>query len=148
MITKWQLLRTKTDPTVDDDFFGVATLPDEAICGSFSQDNGHSGIPWTGVEVVVLAMTAGRVQVANASLAGTVDLRLIEVVSRDTLITDPSLADGPVAVCTDVTVSVPLQEKAYFPLNGSTRFTIDVSNDASLPGGTNRIELWWRPVAR
>ncbi len=147
MITTWKLLRTKDDPTVDDTFTGVGTLPSSDALGSFSQDNGHSGIPWTGVEVVALAMTSDRELVANASLAATIDMRLIEVITRDSLVTDPAAVDGPVAVCTEST-NVPLQEKAYFPVNGASRFTIEVSNDDSLPGGTDILELWWRPVAR
>lgn len=148
-IDRWQLLRTKTDETTDDDdWAGTNTAPSAGILASFGPHETSEGRPITGIEVVVLAVTAARVPVNRAT--GTVDLQFTEVFPRDVaeLGGTPGDADAVVDCSSASTTAVPLNRKVYFELNGARQWTIRVTNDASLPGTTDRLEIWWRGVSR
>jgi hypothetical protein len=145
--TKWKLLRTKTDETVDDtDWAGTNTPPDDSICGSFEQVTGAGMPAYTGFEVIVIGVTASRVPVARST--DTVALTLVEVIQRDIVGNGGTAGDAPLVLDTASIASVPLLTKVYFPLGGSEQFTIRVTGDATFDGTVDRAEIWWRPVCR
>jgi hypothetical protein len=144
---EWVLLRTKTDETTDDPAWlaaAIATPPDEEICRMFSASHGHDGRALTGVEVcaVPVVSTTDRTQVAGGG--GTIEHRLIEVVSRP----DGSTFHRGVGEADGTPVAVPFNDTAYFPLNGSRRFTVEFTTDVSYPGGSTALEVWVRAVTR
>lgn len=144
---EWYLLRTKADPTDDDDAWmagDIATPPDEDICAMFSASHGHDGRAFTGVEAwpVPIVTTVDRTQVAAGT--GTIELQMIEVIDRgggETGHRSVGEEDG-------TPIAVPLNDTCYFPLNGSRRFTIAASTDANWPMGAAAMEIWIRAVTR
>lgn len=139
----WNLLREKTDEdTPDTDWVGTPSLPAESICGSFNPLSSH--LPLTGVEVVVVGTddTAARTVVARAS--SVFDMTLVEVMRRDN---SPVQTRLNVAVASEVEVGCALQDVYYFPINGSSLFTIRISNQ-TIDAAIQRLEIWWRAVTR
>lgn len=145
--TDWVLLRTKADPTTDDDAWmagDIATPPDESICRAFGASNGHVGRALTGVEVCAVPVTSTTDNTQIAAGSGTIELQLIEVVDRGdgtTFLRSVGEDDG-------TPIAVPLNDTAYFPINGSGRFTIAATTDSSYPGGSAALEIWVRAVTR
>jgi len=148
LIGKWKLLRTKTDETTDDtDWVGTNTEPDDSICAAMPRcDSYHN--PLTGIEVRVLGVTSALAPVDRETPDDTVDLQLVDVASREnrSLGGTPGLA--PLLGDTTKITGVVLQETVYFPLNGSQKFTIRITNDSSLAATVDRLEIWWREVSR
>lgn len=145
--TKWILLRTKEDPTADDDAWmagDIATPPDPDICGTFGVADGHSGRPLTGIEVCAVPVASAVDNTQIAAGTGTIELQLIEVVSRP----DDSTFNRSVGESDGSPLAVPLNTTAYFPLNGGERFTISCSTDANYPGGSSALEIWVRTATR
>lgn len=147
-IDQWRLLRTKADETTGDtNWAGQNDVPDESICASLQSGHTVRGMPVTGIEVVVVAITAAtRVPVDRAS--GTVDLSLVEVIPRDVLALGGTPGDDELVCDTATVAGVALNRKVYFELNGAHLFTIRVTNGAALPAGTNDLQIWWRGVSR
>jgi hypothetical protein len=76
----------------------------------------------------------------------TVDLTLIEVVSRDLPGLAGTVAAAVAIVDSAVSEDVPLQRVVYFPLNGASLFTIRVTGDAN--DQVDNLQVWWRAVSR
>src|SRR5687767_12344198 len=102
----WQLLRTKTDETTEDDDWAVdGNLPPLAICGQFEASPGHGLPPYTGIDVRVLGFSAGA-QVARGANVCTLDCIEVDTVAGVNYVGD---------VNEDATTDVPLGERCYFP---------------------------------
>jgi hypothetical protein len=143
----WALLRTKDDPTTNDDAWmaaDIATPPDDEICAMFGPSHGHQGRAFTGVEVCAVPVTSEAVRTQIAAGAGTIEMRLIEVITRP----DGSTFHRSVGEADGSPIAVPLNDTAYFPLNGSRKFTVEFSTDAAYPGGSAALEVWVRSVTR
>jgi len=147
-ITKWRLLRTKLDETTDDpNWVGTHVVPDRSICATFEQFPSRGALPpYTGIEVVIGGVTATREPVQRG--ADTVVLTLIEAIPRDSPTTGGTPGDVPFVIDSEVREDVRLFRKEYFPIGGSTQFTIRITGDATFDGLVDRAELWWRPVTR
>jgi hypothetical protein len=145
--TGWVLLRTKGDPTTNDDAWmagDILDVIDEDICRRFGASNGHDGRALTGVEVWPVPITSAAVLTQIAAGTGTIELRLIEVVDRG----NGTTGKRSVGEADGTPVAVPLNDTAYFPLNGSRQFTIEASTDANYPGGSAALQIWVRAVTR
>lgn len=146
----WRLLRTKSNPTVDDtDFVGTNTaISGNTTTFSMPEGLGASGRPYTGVEVVVVAVDASRVVQARST--ATVQLELLEAVDRSSPHYGGSPGDAAVNIDEDETLTATcrLQRRVYFPVNGGRTLAVRITNDASLPGGTSALQIWWRAVSR
>lgn len=147
--TRWQYLRIKADETADDSFdAGTNTAPGASISASFPAQDGHDGIPYTGIECVVIGIDANGDPIARSTM--TVDLQFVEQFTAR--IDDASHPrDGEdvsrVVDCSSAsTTAVPLNRKVYFELNGAERFSVRVTNDAN--EAVDAFEVWWRAVAR
>lgn len=144
---EWMLLRTKEDPTTDDDLWmstDIATPPDDDICAMFGASHGHDGRPLTGVEVLPIAITSTSDSTQIAAGTGTIELRLVEVVERP----DGSTFHRSVGEDDGTPIAVPLNDTCYFPLNGSRRFTVEATGDANYPMASAALEFWVRSVTR
>lgn len=138
MRPEWQLLRTIDPPdTPDDDWAGDGTPPPSNICAEFSSGPGN-GLPgYTGIDVRVIGYAAGA-QAARGSNTCTLDCVDVESIGDDRYVGDLDETD---------TTDVPLGERVYFQLNGSSSFTIRVTaNDAV--AGVDELRVIWRPVSR
>jgi hypothetical protein len=143
----WVLLRTKEDPTTNDDAWmaaDIATPPDDDICRAFGSCNGRDGRPLTGVEVCAVPVTSAADRTQVAAGTGTIEMRLVEVVRRP----DGSTFHRSVGETDGTPIAVPLNDTAYFPINGSRQFTIEFTTDANYPGGSTALEVWVRAVTR
>lgn len=142
---QWSLLRTKTDETVDDDdWAGTPSTPSAAICAPMPSCVGQHGRPYTGIEVFALGVDASGVPQARSTM--TVDLTLIEIVSRDLPGLSGTVAAAVAIVDSAVSEDVPLQRVVYFPLNGASLFTIRVTGDTN--DAVDNLQIWWRAVSR
>lgn len=140
--TQWQLLRSKTDETVDDtDWAGTNATPTAGTTASFPRHDGQSGKPLTGVEVFVVGRDSAGALVNRSTM--TVDLQLIEVATvysatgqSSTIVLDSSAAS---------TTAVPLNRPCYFEMNGGT-FALRVTNDAN--EAVDSFDVYWKAVSR
>ncbi len=138
MRPSWQLLRT-LDPaeTPDDDWAGDGDAPPLAACGVLDSSGGHGLPAWTGIEVMAIGFAADA-QVARG--ANTCTLGLVEVASVAAVnyVGDLDATD---------TTDVPLGQRVYFPLNGSRRFAVRVTDNEAV-AGLDELRILWRPVSR
>lgn len=148
---RWRLLRTKTDETADDpDWAGTNTSPTEPIGGAdilvpATEEDPESHVSMTAVEIVVLAVTAARVPVNRGT--GTVDVQIVQVIPRDRPQLGGTPGDAVLVVDSAAVAAVPLNRPVTFALNGSQQWTVRLTNDATLPGATDRLEVWYRESA-
>lgn len=139
---KWQVLRDKTDETVDDtDWAGTNTAPADSICAIFEPIAGGGLAPYTGVEVAVIGLDGSNVAVNRSTM--TVDIAIVEVAEAvsSTGATTSYVIDSSSAS----TTAVPLNRPCYFEMNGG-KFTVRLTNDANEAVDTWRVI--WRPVTR
>lgn len=144
----WKLLRTKTDPLVDD-VFDVATVNTTGLAAASrpaAANTSTGGPATTGVMValVPIVSTSNRAQVARG--AGVADMTLVVQVQRDNPASGGAAGVAAALLDSVVELAVPLCRMVYFPLNGATQFTIRVTNDVNYPGGSAALEVWWREV--
>lgn len=143
----WLLLRTKDDETTDDPAWmaaDIATPPDDEICAAFGRSNGHGGPAFTGVEVLAIPVVSAADRTQVAAGAGTIEMQLVEVVRRP----DGSTFHRSVGEDDGSPIAVPMNDTAYFPINGSRQFTVRFATDVSYPGGSGALEVWVRSVTR
>ncbi len=138
MRPSWQLLRT-LDPadTPDDDWAGDGDVPPTSACSSFDSCPGHGAPAWTGIEVMAIGFAA------NAQVARGANTCTIGCVEVGRIGTTDYVGDCDVTDTTDV----PLGERVYFPLNGSRRFAIRITDNESV-AGLDELRVVWRPVSR
>lgn len=147
---QWSLLRTKTDETTDDpDWAGLNDSPTEpvggaAILAEVPSCVGQRGRPYTGVEVFVLGVTDARVPQDRSSM--TVDLQIVEVVSRALPGLGGTVGDAVAVIDSALVEDVLLNRVVYFPINGASQFTIRITGDAS--DAVDNLQVWWRAVSR
>lgn len=142
---QWSLLRTKLDETADDtDWVGTNVAPDASISASMPSCSSQIARPYTGIEVFCLGVDSARAPQARSTM--TVDMTLIEVVTRAATLLGGGAADAVAVVDSAVEDDVPLQRVVYFPINGTNRFTIRITGDTN--DAVDGIEIWWRAVAR
>jgi hypothetical protein len=147
---QWTLLRTKTDETTDDpDWAGLNDSPTEPVGGAAilaempSCSNQH-GRPYTGVEVFVLGVTDARVPQDRTGM--TVDLQLVEVISRALPGLGGAIGDAAAVVDSSAVADVLLNRVVYFPINGASQFTIRITSDTN--DAADNLQVWWRAVSR
>lgn len=147
---QWKLLRTKADETTDDPDW-VATNDPEAGSIDFAdvdarmpEGAGSDGRAYTGIEVVVVGVDSTRAVQDRASM--TVDLQVVESFARTSEQLGGAIGLEAVLCDTAVVEDVPLQRKVYFPVNGSTSFTVRVTGDTG--DAVDGLEIWWRAVSR
>jgi hypothetical protein len=122
----------------------IATSPAESICGVFEPYSSSGTPPYTGIDVwpVPIVSAVDHTQVAGGT--GRVELRLIEIVREGSVL----IGHRSVGEADGSPIAIPLNDTAYFPLNGSERFTIEVSTDTVYPGTSTALDIRWRPVTR
>ena len=149
---EWRLLRTKTDETADDpNWAGENDVPTEPVGNAdivvpMPASVGANGLPLAGVEVVVLGTTAARVPVDRGS--GTVDIQLVEVISRENPQFGGTSGDDELVVDSLAVTAVPLNRPVYFELSGARGWTVRLTNDVALAGTVTQLQVWWRAVYR
>jgi hypothetical protein len=144
---KWKLLRTKTDPTVDDPAWmagAIATSPAQNIRGSFEPQPSGSSPAYTGIEIWAVPVVSAGNHTQVAAGAGTVEMLLVDVIMDGAVL----IGHRSVGEADASPIAVPLNDTAYFPLNGSEGFTIQITNDVAYPGGSTALDIRWRPVTR
>lgn len=152
--TEWQLLRVKLDETADDeDWIGLNDDPadDADLAGadapkSLPSVSGH-GHPLTGIEAVVIGVTAAGVPVDRGT--GEVDMQLVTTFPRDNPNTGGDVTWTARAVVGHAVIAnVPLQQIQPFQVNGARDFTIRIVGDSNLDAAVNRLQIWYRGVYR
>lgn len=138
MRPSWQLLRT-LDPadTPDDDWAGDGTVPPTAACSVFDASGGHGLPAWTGIEVMAIGFASDE-QVARGANTCTIGCVEVATIGATSYVGDVDVTD---------TTDVPLGQRVYFPLNGSRRFAIRITDNDAV-AGLDELRVLWRPVSR
>ena len=152
IFSDWRLHRTKTDEaTADPDWAGLNDVPVEPVGSAAIVTSAPAiaigAMPITGVEVVVLGTTSGRVPVDRA--ANVCDISLVEVISRadwDTNGNNPA-TEAALVVDTAAVAAVPLNRKVFIELNGAASFCVRISGNTGI-AGVDRLQVWLRFVSR
>lgn len=147
---EWRLLRIKTDENTNDvDWVTDNTEPDaDTLCDTMPSGTNAEGKAYTGIEYVLIGTNDAGVIQSRTATPMTFSVSLIEVFSRSDPNRGGTVGFADAIVDSDVHLLVPLQGVDYFDINGGRQFTIRLFDDANDVAAVERVEIWWRAVAR